>query len=90
MAPVLLQSLEKPSWNPPSWVFGPVCTIRSRRVPCSWPVNQHLLTLSSAAGTALYTAMGYASYLVWKNGGGKGLCSAAVAAISIMHLLRQS
>jgi translocator protein len=38
------QALNKPSWNPPSWLFGPV-----------W--------------TTLYTLMGIAAWLIWKDFG---------------------
>lgn len=38
------QALNKPSWNPPSWLFGPV-----------W--------------TTLYTLMGIAAWLIWKEFG---------------------
>jgi translocator protein len=47
------QSLNKPDWNPPAWLFGPV-----------W--------------TTLYTLMGIAAWLVWKEFGFSG----AVAALS--------
>ena len=39
-------SIQKPSWNPPSWVFGPVWSL-------------------------LYTLMGIAAWLVWKEVGFK-------------------
>lgn len=41
---VWYDSIQKPDWNPPAWVFGPV-----------W--------------TTLYTMMGVAVWLVWKNYG---------------------
>ncbi|MCC5908798.1 MAG: tryptophan-rich sensory protein [Balneolaceae bacterium] len=41
---VWYDSIQKPDWNPPAWVFGPV-----------W--------------TTLYTMMGVAGWLVWKNYG---------------------
>ena len=40
------QTIAKPSWTPPDWVFGPV-----------WAL--------------LYTLMGIAAYLVWKEGADK-------------------
>lgn len=47
------ESIQKPGWNPPSWLFGPV-----------W--------------TSLYTMMGIAAWLVWKNNGWSGARPALV------------
>lgn len=52
------EHLDRPSWRPPKWAFGPV-----------W--------------TALYAGMGYASYLVYKEGGD----STALALYSTQLLL---
>ena len=48
------EALNKPDWNPPGWVFGPVWTI-------------------------LYTMMGIAAWLVWKQYGFSGAMPAFVA-----------
>jgi translocator protein len=47
------ESIQKPGWNPPAWLFGPV-----------W--------------TSLYTMMGIAAWLVWKNNGWSGAKPALV------------
>ena len=55
------QSINKPSWNPPSWVFGPVWTV-------------------------LYTMMGIAAWIVWKEYGFKK-AGAALALFFIQLVL---
>lgn len=47
------ESLAKPDWNPPGWLFGPVWTI-------------------------LYTMMGVAAWLIWKEFGFKKAKSALI------------
>jgi translocator protein len=54
------EGIRKPSWNPPSWVFGP-----------TWSL--------------LYTLMGIAAWLVWREGGWTGASGLALV-VFLVHL----
>ena len=56
------QHIKKPSWRPPNWAFGPVwtCLVTSN---IEWrPVRRDAYFLQ-------YGGMGYASYMVMRDGG---------------------
>lgn len=56
------EALDKPFFNPPSWVFGPVWTV-------------------------LYTLMGVAAFLVWRQGWARPEVKAALATFGVQLLL---
>ncbi len=60
-SPEWYESLNKPDWNPPAWLFGPVWTL-------------------------LYTLMGIAAWLIWKDYGFK-LATTALTAFLIQLAL---
>jgi len=58
--PWYYEGIRKPTWNPPSWVFGP-----------TWSL--------------LYTLMGIAAWLVWREGGWSGASGLALL-VFLVHL----
>lgn len=54
------ERLERPSWNPPDWLFGP-----------AWSV--------------IFTLLGVASWLVWREGGWSGTAGLALV-VFLLHL----
>ena len=53
------EHIKKPSWRPPNWAFGPVWTCLVTRI---FDVDEQQVILQ-------YGGMGYASYLVLRDGG---------------------